>query len=180
MKRILFFFCAGLLAALSVIPTGRAYAQVKDSYYFMADDGKQTPEEMEEEADYVFEICDRNGYQRKYFNCECVAGAFLQAREKQGSIVPQDYIINEITRGKNAKCANTVEIAGDAYSMCLDFTRTFREYNKDNEEYCSCVGNTVAKNFSKAPYLRTKYIQKLRTNALMVCDKRDDQGNPIP
>lgn len=167
-----------MLCAAFLFSPSATHAQIKDSTYFMYDDGEQSPEEMAEEAEYVYGVCARNTYQSKYFNCECVAGAFLQAREKAGPVVPQDYIINEITRGENAQCANTVEIAGDAYSMCQSYARTFREYRKDNEEYCQCVGNTMARDFSKAPYLRTAYIRKLRTNALVACNNRDDQGNP--
>lgn len=157
-----------------------AAAQVKDSYYFMADDGKQTPEEMEEEADYVFQSCNSNTYQKSYFNCECVAGAFLQAREKLGSVVPQEEILKTITRTSKAQCANTVEIAGEAYEDCQRYVKMFREYDKDNEEYCSCVGNTVATRFSETPYLRTTYIRKIRTDALVECNKRDANGKPLP
>ena len=169
-----------LLACLMALPFAPAYAQIRDSYYFMADDGKQSPEEMELEADYVFKTCANNTYQSRYFDCECVAGAFLQKREKYGAVAPQEELLQQIMRSKEAQCANPVTIAGDAYSECQNYVRVAREYRKDNEEFCSCVGNTVAKRFTKAPYLRTAYIRKLRTDALVLCARRDANGNPLP
>ena len=77
------------LAAL-IISHSPAAAQVnernivKDSIYFMLDDGIQTPEEMEEEAKYVHGLCASHVNQRLFFDCECIAGAFLSEREKRG------------------------------------------------------------------------------------------------
>ena len=126
-------------------------AQIKDSDYFMMDDGKMTPEEMEEEAMYVYEQCRSNSYKRKYYDCRCIAGAFLTNREKDGPARPQDDIVYNLFRGGPSECANTVSIAGDAYKDCMDTAKIFREFAKDNEEYCSCVGKTTANSFAKKP-----------------------------
>ena len=174
MKNVLFLLSFFIFAV--AFP---ANAQIKDSYYFMTDDGKQSPEEMEEEALYVFETCDSNPYQKTYFDCKCIAGAFLKEREKLGSIAPQGEILYELFRGKNATCANTVQIAGEAYEDCQSYARTFREYEKDNEEYCECVAKTAAKKFAQRPYLRTTYIEKIHTDAMVNCTERDAEGNPL-
>lgn len=166
-----------LVALLSAAPAG---AQIKDSYYFMADDGEQSPEEVMEEAQYVFDNCDSNVFQRVYFDCQCLAGTFLQAREKLGGIAPQEEIINNILYGSTASCGNPVGIAGKVYENCMESARFTREYNKDNEEFCSCVGNTAAKRFTRDPHLSAGYIRRVQSRALVDCENRDDQGNPLP
>lgn len=172
MKYIVLFLAAFLIAA-------PASAQIKDSYYFMADDGKQSPEEVMEEAQYVFDTCDTNVFQKVYFDCQCLAGTFLQARDKYGAIAPQQEIINDILYGSNARCANAVGIAGKAYESCMESAKYTREYDKDNEEYCSCVGNTTAKRFSERPRLTVGHIRRVQASALSDCHNRDDKGNPL-
>ncbi len=177
MKYLIF---TGLLAvSLALFLALPARAQVLDSYHFLADDGVQDEEEMEQEAMYVFGLCDSNIYQKAYFDCECVAGAFLQEREEVGSIVPQSEIIRRIYREGLGSCANTIEMAGEMYQSCQGYASTFREYAPDNEEFCTCVANTFAESFTRNPFLRTKYIESLRTRALVDCENRDPQGRPV-
>ncbi len=168
-----------LLLACLILPFP-AHAQHRDSYYYMKDDGVQSPEEMQMEAQTIFNECDSNVYQSRYFDCACLAGAFLQKREQYGGIAPQEEIINNLTIGNNVQCANTVAIAGGAYSQCMEFSARFREYDKDNEQYCSCVGNTVANTFKKTPMLNTSYISALHSDALVKCHNRDERNNPMP
>ena len=166
--------------AVWLIGAGPASAQfMKDSYYFMADDGKQSPEEMEEEAMFVYQNCQSNPYQAEYYDCQCIAGAFLNEREKIGPLKPQDQIVYELFRGGPKDCANKTEIAGSSYTDCMAYAEAFREFEKDNEEYCSCVGKTVARDFSKNPYLRTTYIEDLRVDALVDCEERNEDGDPV-
>lgn len=168
------------LFALAFVLSFPAHAQIKDSYYYMRDDGVQSPEEMQMEAQTVYETCRSNIYKSRYFNCQCLAGAFLIQREKLGGIAPQEEIINELTIGKKASCANTVVIAGTVYRECMQSSRYFREFAKDNEEYCSCVGNTTARQFEKDPFLNTSYISDVQSQAMLRCHSRDERGNPLP
>lgn len=179
MNKTLFSFIFFLALALIAAP-GPAAAQIKDSYYYMGDDGKQSPQEMEEEAMYVYDTCTSNAYQKTYFDCQCLAGAFMQMREKLGGIAPQEEILQRLTRSDKAKCANTVVIAGQAYQECQAYAKISREYQKDNEEYCTCVGNEVARKFDGSPFLRTQYISDLHTDAMVACTSRNDKGNPLP
>lgn len=169
-------YAALFLAAFLFVPA--AQAQVKDSYYFMRDDGVQSPEEVMEEAEYVFQACDTNVFQRDYFDCACIAGTFLQARDKYGSVAPQEEIISDILNGRNARCANPTGIAGKLYQNCMDTSAVTREYNKDNEEFCTCVGNTTARRFTARPALNSSYIARLESRALVDCQQRDDNNNP--
>lgn len=173
-----FFFC--LLLGLGTA----AHATTDmphDSYYFMLDDGKMSPKEMDEEAVVVFDSCQSNLYQKKYFNCECIAGKFRQIREKDGPMRPQEDIVYALFHKEaSSECVNPADIAGTVYKDCQHYTKIFRERARDNEAYCSCVGRTVTKRFSKSPYLDLDYIAKLNENAMLDCQNRDEKENPLP
>ncbi len=169
-----------LLTLLLLSPLARAQSDeadnnVRDSVYYTMEDGIESPEEMEKEAQYVYELCSSNAYKSLYFDCQCIAGAFLQRREKVGPTIPQNDIVDGITRAENRTpgaptCINAVAIAGNAYSNCLGYADTYRRQETDNEEYCSCVGKRLASEFGKRPYLRTDYIQSMQTDAMLFCD----------
>ena len=175
--KYLLFLSVFLIACLGL--GSLAHAQIKDSYYFMADDGVQDEDEMQEEAMYVHDMCSSNIYKSAYYSCECVAGAFLQKREEMGGIMPQQEIVDRIYRGGLGECANTIQIAGDMYESCQSYAKLYREYEPDNEEFCTCAANTFALSFTKNPYLRTKYIENLKTDALVNCEERDSHGRPL-
>lgn len=145
----------------------------KDSVYFTMDDGVMSPEEMVEEAEYVHKRCANHYYQKRYFNCECIAGAFLREREQRGPMVLQETILSDIYRGGGdvAKCANTATIAGNTYKECMTYAAISRRLENNNEEYCQCAANRVARDFTSYPYLRTAYIERLNVNALLSCEQ---------
>ncbi len=149
---------------------------VKDSVYFTMDDGIQDKEEMEEEADYLFGLCKGNAYQALYFDCECLAGAFLQQREKLGPTTPQQDIMYRLTKSGNATCANSAAIAGEGYKNCLEYTATARELASDNEELCTCVGNKTAKDFAKRPRFDIGYIRKMKQGAMRYCLRPENRA----
>lgn len=143
---------------------------VKDSLYFTMDDGIQSPEEMVEEAEYVLGNCRNNAYQKQYFNCECIAGAFLQQREKLGPLALQQEILDRLMKSRNATCANTEEIAGKTYQSCMDYAAMSRELATDNEEYCTCAANKAALDFTKSPRLNSRHIRNVKSKAMAFCD----------
>ena len=152
------------------ISPAHAIYEVKDTIYFMKDDNEFSPEEMEEEAVYVHGICSKNVLQSSYFDCKCIAGAYRQEREKVGPYKPQNHILNELFDENERGCANTEQIAGEAYSYCINYSESFRYREKNNEEYCKCVANKMALSFQKEPRLSMSYISKLRVNALSACE----------
>lgn len=170
-----FFFYAALCAALPVL----AGEMPRDSYYFMLDDGIQTPEEMDEESFVVFEKCNSNMHHKLYFNCECMAGTFRNMREKDGPMRPQEDIVYEMITKAPAECVNKPEIAGDAYEECLSYAKTFRELEKDNEQYCGCVGREVARSFSRKPQILMSNLTQMNADALLDCQERDGEDNPV-
>jgi len=171
------------LLILASLPAASAQAQdliLHDSTYYTLGDGVMDENEMMEEADGMYQLCDMNGYQKKYFDCGCFAGAYLQQREKLGPIATQGEIYTAITNSaKTSKsCAKTAEIAGDVYKECQEFTQRFRELAPDNDQYCTCVANKVASDFTKTPRLSANYITAVQTDAYSFCE--DPKNRPKP
>lgn len=165
------------LLLLSFAVWSPAQAQrMKDSIDYTLDDGIMSPEEMMMEAQDIQRQCSRNAYQRVYFKCECLAGAFLQQREKLGPMAMQSDIYTTITNSSetSASCANTESFALRVYESCLSFTQDFnRTELRDNNDYCTCAANKASLDFGKAPRLSPMYIQALRMNAMTECRKPD-------
>ncbi len=153
---------------------------MQDSTYYTLDDGVMDQDEMMEEADTMYRLCELNAYQKKYFDCGCFAGAYLQQREKLGPIATQSDIYESVTNSAltSNSCANTELIAGEAYEDCLRFSSQFRELALDNDQYCTCAANKMAKDFAKAPRLSAGYITNIRTNAMEFCE--DPKNRPKP
>lgn len=171
MMRRLFITLFALFLCLSFVPISHAQEVIKDSYYFMKDDNEFSAEEKDEEALYVFEKCSSNAFQNLYFDCSCIAGAYRQERDN-GPIIPQNNLLNSLYTKKDRGCANTVGIAGDSYKFCKNFANAFRSRDTNNEPFCECVANDVAKNFSKKPYLDVRYFEDLKSDALFTCGKK--------
>ena len=172
MNKYFLTFLLSLCLSLSFGLTAYAYEIVKDTYYFLRDDGKFSEKEKDEEAQYIYQQCSRNIMQSVYFNCECIAGAFRQTRDSDEKIRPQNTILTELFNDDSRGCVNTPAIAGENYRFCSNYASTLRARSKNNEEYCTCVANDVAKLFSEDPRLRTRHIEKLRTNAMVSCNQK--------
>lgn len=181
MTRILLFILAALflpsLPAAAQEKTPPPSQQLyKDSLDYTMDDGVMSEEEMMAEAQQMYQLCDMNVYQKVYFNCECIAGAFLQQREKLGPLVTQDEIFSTITNSAQVSpsCANTEFIAGRAYQSCINFRTGYSrtELSEDNGDYCSCVANKMANDFGTAPRLSSQYVETLRFNAMEACEDK--------
>jgi len=167
-------FSIMILALFFLAPGVAQAAVVKDSIYFMMDDGEMSPEEMQEEAIYVKEQCQNNPVKGLYYNCECIAGAFLMRRELIGPMYPQNNLVYDIFTDDSINCAYPEQIAASGYATCQEYVRFFRTRRDDNDEYCECVGNRLAITFSEDPRLKTDYIENLRADARKYCE---DPGN---
>ena len=141
----------------------------KDSIDYTIDDGKMSTEEMEEEAEYIYALCAQNSYQSLYFDCKCLSGAFLLERERLGPTALQSGIMENLTQSNNAKCANIEGFAGESYKSCMSYAKSYREFEKDNDELCTCAANRAANNFKQKPWLDSSYIRSTNTGALMYC-----------
>lgn len=169
MIRILCFL-SFLLCALTLAPQAYAQYEEKDAFYFMKDDNEFSPEEMDEEAMFIYDRCQKNSTHSVYFDCACIAGAFRQEREKVNYGRSQADIYNSLLTDENRGCTNTTQIAGESYQFCTEYARYYREREKNNEQLCECVAKTVAKEFAKKPYMGLRHIENLRSDAIISCD----------
>ncbi len=165
-----FFLLASALLAFAA----SAHADViKDSIDYTLDDGVMSKAEMEAEARDMYTLCNLNVYQKRYFSCECIAGAFLQEREKRGPVAFQQDIYEDIINGNatSASCANIEQIAGQTYASCMSFSQNYSDTEIDdkNSEVCTCTANKMARDFYKLPRLNMGYIENLRVIAMRDC-----------
>lgn len=177
MKRLFLLLIPIILSSPALAQAPGTYI-VKDSLYFTMDDGIQSPEEMIEEAEYVQGVCSSDPYHTLYFDCECIAAQFLQAREIAGPMKPQYEILNDLTKGRRATCANTVGIAGETYSYCMDYSATRRELETkaENESYCTCAANKAASDFTRSPRLSISHIRSVKVDAMSYCLNPDNRA----
>ncbi|PZQ46344.1 MAG: hypothetical protein DI551_05360 [Micavibrio aeruginosavorus] len=181
MKQFFTFFLLAL-----VLISGNALAQekrekrltFKTPLDYTADDGIMSEDEMMEEAMYFQQGCSSNSYQKMYFDCKCLAGAYLQVREKNGPLMTHEEIFNIITNSKQTQCANTAQIAGTAYEVCITYAQENFELRRDNPEYCGCVANKLARDFTKEPRLGVGYVEYLRASAMMYCKDPKNRTTP--
>jgi len=159
-----------LLILCSFTLPAYAYEVVKDSFYFMKDDNDFSAEEKDEEAMYIFEKCSGNIMQSTYYKCDCVAGAYRQARD-EGPLQPQTTLLYSIFKNQASTCINKPAIAGEAYEFCQNHTRMFRARESNNEEYCECVARKSVRDFSKDPKLKTYFISDIHIDALTTCER---------
>lgn len=163
-----------LLATALLVFAAPARADViKDSVDYTLDDGVMSKAEMEAEARDMYTLCNLNVYQKRYFSCECIAGAFLQEREKLGPLALQEDIYEDIINGNStsASCANIEQIAGETYASCISFSQNYSDTEIDdkNNEVCACTANKMARDFYKLPRLNMGYIENLRMIAMKDC-----------
>lgn len=154
-------------------PSGK----VKDSFYFMKDDGEFSDEEKDQEAAYIFQTCLTNKIRRQYFDCGCIAGAFRLERDSP-DLVPQSHIVNKVYNDPNTKCVNTTGIAGTTYNKCLHFSKTFRhrKTEEENADYCQCVANKTVANFQEKPKLNLRHMEKMKVAANLECYREEDKS----
>ena len=143
----------------------------KDSVDYLLDDGEMSPEEMEEEAIGIYNRCNSDKIRAKYYDCECVGGAFLTLRETVGPYVAQYDLIEEVYLNE-PKCVNDVSIAGAAYEDCWQTAPVLRRLETNNEEYCTCVAKETVRGFESNPSLGTRAVTGVNTRALVTCNER--------
>lgn len=142
----------------------------KNAIYYMKDGSEFTEEEMDEEAQFIYNRCSTNVIHSRLFDCGCIAGAFRQVREKVNYGMQQAMIYNSLLTDRRSGCANTPAIAGESFNRCMEFSKYYRERKANNKQFCECVARKVALDFSKKPTMDLDYVNDLRTEAMSSCD----------
>lgn len=135
----------------------------------------EIPEEAVKEAQQVEKDCAADPMLSTYFDCECRAMRFLEARLERGPIDDAGAVMLDI----KGECPNTPAIAGAAYKTCIEQGISFFPSGQDPEEYCSCVGRSYAKLYARAGQdFDTQLIVELKTMATLSCTKQEP-GVPV-
>lgn len=119
-----------------------------------------TPEQIDESF-AVHDQCLRSDMVQRFYDCDCLSANFLDLRARAPS-ARQDSLLSSAQK----KCANTTNIAGDAYQSCLGWATRLRT---DYERFCSCYANTYAKNFAQRPSDSIKGRERMMTASLDKC-----------
>ncbi|MFA5593413.1 MAG: hypothetical protein WC989_08900 [Micavibrio sp.] len=166
---MVFLFCLLVFPASAALAQGTTELRHRDGINYLMDDGIMSQEEMEQEANDMYRLCTLNPYLKTYADCGCIAGAFLIEREKLGPYVPQSTIYERIRDNGRVKCANTESVAITTYNQCMEFSQTYYEMARDHVEYCTCVGNDVAREYERRPVINSAYISALTTRSMTSC-----------
>ena len=130
-----------------------------------ASDLSDIPDEYIIEASQFGEYCRNDHTMPKYFDCRCMAVAYLDKRIERGPYVSASSIRNKITK----ECKDASGAAGDVYQHCLTDIENAPTH-LDPEEYCSCYGNTYAETFERFNGLVTaKTDVALKARAKTIC-----------
>lgn len=123
------------------------------------------PDEFIIEASQFAEDCRNDGTMPKYYDCRCMAVAFLDKRIERGPEASASSIRNSITK----ECKDASGAAGDVYEHCLtDFENA--PTHIDPEEFCSCYGNTYAETFERFDGVATAKVNvSLMARAKIIC-----------
>lgn len=133
------------------------------------------PEEVIAEAEAMEVFCEGNSKMATYYECECWAMRFLEQRLVRGPNVAQTEVMLDI----QGQCPNTPAIAGSVYQSCIQQGDDLFPQGQDPEEYCSCVGNSYARLFERAPRrINSRYAVQLKTIATLSCT-RQQPGVPV-
>lgn len=122
------------------------------------------PEEVLAEMARVESDCSQNFFYSSFHDCRCIAVKFVDERMKRGPDVAHTTILTAVTN----ECPNIPGAAGYIYASCsqyMDWT------NPVEDSYCRCTANRVAEKYGKAPRMNTRYIQRLRRDAMVECGR---------
>lgn len=132
----------------------------------------QLPEDIRadlmEEVTQEYRKCERQGSFSKYYNCECVAIAYLDERIKQGPEPHSQTLLRQVV----TQCPYPEGIAGVSYMKCEDMMGF--SVVGDLEEFCTCFANFVSEKFTERPSQHSGYISALHRQAMGECNYQQE------
>jgi hypothetical protein len=107
-----------------------------------AEPNKLTPSILSE----TFSVYDECYYseQSSFYNCDCIATKFIDARVKNSAGNDIDIFINRA----QSQCIDTSPVAGSYYQDCLQ-DGILSGTHEQREAFCSCVGREMGKEFTR-------------------------------
>ena len=100
------------------------------------------------------------------YDCECIAGAYFEER-----VTSQEFFTAEEIMSKALpSCVNTPKYAYETYLSCLSWATPM---HKDTDEFCSCYGNAMARNFQNNPMMSAREKEGIMALAMGECKVLD-------
>ncbi len=96
-----------------------------------------------EEAQMVFDQCKSSLKISRFYDCECYAAKYLDARIEKGPLASKEGIIETFI----SDCRNIVETTGYEYTRCMAMTTKRPVKNIEPKDYCECYAGQWAKHF---------------------------------
>lgn len=157
---LIFVFCISPVIAQVTDPLG-ALAPSEEG---TPRDLSLIPKEFIVEALNFSEECNDSRVMSMYFDCQCMASAFLDARIEAGPDADRSVIVQRVGQG----CADGSGIAGSMYESCKGDVLVPVEL--DIEEYCTCYANTYARLYEGMnTNLNSKRHVRLMTQSKLTC-----------
>ena len=57
----------------------------------------------------------------------------------------------------------------------MAYSKTYRKFETDHDDLCTCTANRAANNFGKKPWLDSSYIRSLNTAAINHCMRPENR-----
>ncbi|MCK6417786.1 MAG: hypothetical protein L6Q57_02460 [Alphaproteobacteria bacterium] len=133
---------------------GDPYADLPDAYF--------------EEADDFQNYCTQQHILRNYYDCQCLALAFLEARIEHGPDMSRSALMLEV----QDQCHDLTNEMGRMYEDCLQSAPPATIASHD--DYCACKARTYGQLFKAARRQPSAYLSvELQTQAGIACSNPD-------
>lgn len=136
---------------------------------------EQLPEDIRvdlmEEVTREYQKCENQGVFSKYYNCECVAIAYLDERIKQGPGPHSQTLLRQVV----TQCPFPEGTAGISFRKCTDMM--MMTVVGDLDKFCTCFANFVSKKFTERPSQHSEYISFLHRQAMGECGYQQEMDD---
>lgn len=105
---------------------------------------EQIPREFLVEADAFYQRCSTTAQFYQYYNCDCLAAEYLDARIND-PFAQEGILIMRVKK----QCIDPMEAVGYEYSSCMENGTIFPE-GVDPADYCECYAREYGRVFSAA------------------------------
>jgi hypothetical protein len=127
------------------------------------------PPNISREASEVYKSCSENGYQKRYYKCDCVATSFDQAR-KAAPAASQRDVLEKVLTSPQAGCTNVEAIAISTLMNCTKSESRFSNRTAEqSKEYCECKAIVNAREIRNKPNPAAAYNQNVLKYADATC-----------
>ena len=120
-------------------------------------------QEILEEAEMVHGLCSGRYTYSRFYDCDCVAAKFVDARIERGPGKGPTYLAEEVA----IECPNQPGIAGFAWDQCQSIAENM-PYGRN--EYCTCFAKQYVTEYMERPVLKTPWLKSVMSKSLYKCD----------